>query len=225
MSHLPLVKHVIGRLVSEMPAGVDIENLESAGVLGLVEAAAKFDADRNTQFKTFAYLRMRGAILDELRRNCPLPQQVMEKVAKIRQAYRDLPAPVRVEALAKATGMTAEEVTDALAAIRLTKMISWEQSAQPNGLGLTDQMEPPDRELERAERIQQVTEAIESLGERDRMVVTLYYREDLRLKEISSVLGLSESRVSRILGAALFEMGEYLRARVRSGEEHDLTGI
>ena len=60
MSHLPLVKHVIGRLVSEMPAGVDIENLESAGVLGLVEAAAKFDADRNTQFKTFAYLHARS---------------------------------------------------------------------------------------------------------------------------------------------------------------------
>ena len=71
----PLVKHVIGRLVGGLPAGrEDVENLESAGVLGLVEAAAKYDPTRNAQFKTFAYMRVRGAILDELRRNSPLPQ-------------------------------------------------------------------------------------------------------------------------------------------------------
>ena len=72
LSHLPLVKHVIGRLVGELPPGVDVENLESAGVLGLVEAAGKFDPTRNAQFKTYAYLRIRGAIYDELRRNSPL---------------------------------------------------------------------------------------------------------------------------------------------------------
>jgi len=212
ISHLPLVKHVIGRLVSEMPPGVDIENLESAGVLGLVEAAAKYDPDRNAQFKTYAYLRVRGAILDELRRNCPLPQHVIERVTKIRKAYRDLPAPVTVEALSAATGLATDEVSDTLAAIRLTKMVSWEQSAQPNGLGLMENAEPPEAELERAERIEQLTKAIESLTERDRLVVTLYYKEDLRLKEISAILKLSESRISRILSAALFEIGEKMRA-------------
>ena len=67
VSHLPLVKHVIGRLIGELPPGIDVENLESAGVLGLVESAGKFDPNRNTQFKTYAYMRIRGSILDELR--------------------------------------------------------------------------------------------------------------------------------------------------------------
>src|SRR5262245_61098490 len=94
VSHLPLVKHVIGRLIGELPPGVDIENLESAGVLGLVEAAGRFDPTQNAQFKTFAFLRIRGAILDELRRASPLPQHMLERVSRIRKAYRTLPAPV-----------------------------------------------------------------------------------------------------------------------------------
>jgi RNA polymerase sigma factor FliA len=219
MSHLPLVRHVIGRLVGELPPGVDIENLESAGVLGLVEAAAKFDPDRNAQFKTFAYLRVRGAILDELRRNCPLPQHILERVAKIRKAYRQLSMPVTTEMLAEKTGMTFDEVTDTLSAMRLTKMISWEQTAQPNGLGLMEHEEAPEAELERWERIQLLSEAIEQLPARERMVVTLYYKEDLRLKEISQIMKLSESRISRILSAAMFELGEYIRAKEQQEEK------
>jgi RNA polymerase sigma factor FliA len=215
LSHLPLVKHVIGKTVGELPPGVDIENLESAGVLGLVEAASKFDPTRNAQFKTFAYLRVRGAILDELRRNCPLPQQMIEKVTKVRKAYRTLEAPVSVEALATATGLTVEDVTDTLSAMRLTKMVSWEQTAQPNGLGLMEDQEPPEAEMERWEKIQSLTDAIETLDPRSKMVVTLYYKEDLRLKEISKLLQLSESRISRILSAAMFELGERLRAKDR----------
>jgi RNA polymerase sigma factor FliA len=222
MSHLPLVRHVIGRLTGELPPGVDLENLESAGVLGLVEAANKFDPDRNAQFKTFAYLRVRGAILDELRRNCPLPQHVLERVAKIRKVYRQLPPPVRVEVLAEETGMTIEEVSDTLNAMRMTKMISWEQTAQPNGLGLAEYEEAPEAELERFERLQLLAEAIESLPHREKMVVTMYYKEDLRLKEISLVLKLSESRISRILSAAMFEIGEYMRAKERDFD-HELV--
>ncbi len=177
MSHLPLVKHVIGRILVELPPGIDLENLQSAGILGLVEAANKFDASKNTQFKTFAYLRVRGAILDELRRNCPLPQHVLERVAKIRKAYRDLPAPVSVEALAAATGLTEDEVSDTLSSMRLTKMISWEQTAQPNGLTMVDHEEAPEAELERWERQQALCEAIDSLEPRARSVVVMYYRD------------------------------------------------
>ncbi len=218
MSHLPLVKHVIGRIMVELPAGVDLENLQSAGILGLVEAANKFDPSKNTQFKTFAYLRVRGAILDELRRNCPLPQHVLERVAKIRKAYRDLPAPASVEAIAAATGMSEDEVSDTLSSMRLTKMISWEQTAQPNGFGMAEHEEAPEAELERWERHQALCDAIDSLEPRARSVVVMYYREDLRLKEIAKVLGLSDSRISRILSAALFELGEKIHAKERSEE-------
>jgi RNA polymerase sigma factor for flagellar operon FliA len=217
--HLPLVRHVLGRMIGELPSGIDVENLESAGVLGLVEAAAKFDPDRNAQFKTFAYLRVRGAILDELRRNCPLPQHMLERVAKIRKAYRKLSTPVTVDDLCLETGMTPDEVSDSLNAMRLTRMISWEQTAQPNGLALSESVAPPEEEFERWERIQMLGDCIEQLPARERMVVTLYYREELRLKEISQIMHLSESRISRILSAALFELGEKIRARERKSDE------
>jgi RNA polymerase sigma factor for flagellar operon FliA len=212
LGHLPLVKHVIGRLLGELPPGADAENLESAGVLGLVEAASKFDPGRNAQFKTFAYLRIRGAIVDELRRNSPLPQHVLARVALVRKACRALPPPVTVEALAGATGLTPDEVADALAAERFAKTMSWEQAAEPNGLEPGATAGPPDEELARAEAAERLAAAIESLPPKERTAVTLYYREDLRLKEIAAAMGLSVSRVSRLLSKALFDLGETLRA-------------
>jgi RNA polymerase sigma factor FliA len=211
LSHLPLVKHVIGRFLGELPPGVDVENLESAGVLGLVEAAAKFDPARNAQFKTFAYLRIRGAIVDELRRNSPLPQHMLSRVAAIRRAYRSLPHPVSVDALAAATGLTTDEVADTLSAERFTKTTSWEQNAEPNGLGPVQTVDPPDAELERWETIQQLSDAIESLPPKERTAITLYYREDLRLREISEIMQLSPSRISRLLSKAIFDLGELLQ--------------
>lgn len=213
LSHLPLVKHVVGRLAAELPPGVDVDNLESAGVLGLVEAAGKFDPSRNAQFKTFAYIRVRGAILDELRRNSPLPQHMLERVALIRKAYRTLPPPVTVEMLSAATGLTADEVSDALAAERFNKMVSWEQAAQPNGLTPAHAAPPPEADAERWEAMQQLADAIEELPPRERMAVTLYYREEMRLKEMQAVMNLSPSRISRILSRAVFDLGEKLRAK------------
>lgn len=212
MGHLPLVKHVIGRLLGDLPASADAENLESAGVLGLVEAASKFDPTRNAQFKTFAYLRIRGAIVDELRRNSPLPQHVLGRVALVRKAYRTLPHPITVEALVAATGLTEDEVADALAAERFAKTTSWEQTADPNGFEPAAPAESPDDEAERAERAQHLAAAIEALPQKERTAVTMYYREDMRLKEIAAVMNLSVSRVSRLLSKALFELGEQIRA-------------
>src|ERR1700677_653251 len=87
LEHLSLVRHAMGRLAARLPAGVDVENVESAGVLGLVEAANRFDPERGILFATYAYTRIRGAMLDELRRNSFLPQQILEKISGIRGAY------------------------------------------------------------------------------------------------------------------------------------------
>ena len=212
VDHLSLVRHIAGRLAAELPPGIDLENLEAAGVLGLVEAANHFDPGRGAQFKTFAYTRIRGAILDELRRNCPLPQQMLHLVARVRRAYDELPPPVTVEALSAATGLSAEEVADCLAAIRLTRMVSW-GGAETVGTRLDDPRQRPDVAAEHEEQKRLVTEALAALAPREQLVVTLYYLEDLRLKEIGEVLKLSESRVSRLLSAALFHLGEILRAR------------
>jgi RNA polymerase sigma factor for flagellar operon FliA len=213
LSHLPLVKHIIGRLAAELPPGVDVDNLESAGVLGLVEAAGKYDPTRNAQFKTFAYIRIRGSILDELRRNSPLPQHMMERITLVRKAYRTFSGPVTVETLSAATGLTVDEVTDALSAERFNKMISWEQTAVPNGMTAVNAAPPPEAETERWEAVQQLADAIEELPPRERMAVTLYYREEMRLKEMSEVMRLSPSRISRILSRAIFDLGERLRLK------------
>ena len=213
LEHLPLVRHILGKLAAQLPPGVDVENLESAGVLGLVEAANNFDPERGNQFSTFAFLRVRGAILDELRRNCPLPQQMLERVALVRKAHKELPPPVTVPALAAATGLSDDEVADCLAAIRMTRMVSLEGRAEMVGTRLDDRAERPDVLAERAELGRLLADALAALPERERLIVTLYYKEDLRLKEIGQVLKLSESRVSRLLNAALFDIGEYIRAR------------
>src|SRR5579862_9811346 len=123
LAHLPLVKHAIGRLVGRLPRGVDAENLESAGILGLVEAANRFDPERGVKFETFAYSRIRGAVVDEMRRNSCLPQQMLEHVATVRRAYQQLPAPATVECLASATGLSEDQVSDCLAAMRLARTV------------------------------------------------------------------------------------------------------
>lgn len=210
LEHLPMVRHLVGKLIAELPPGIDAENLESAGVLGLVEAAHHFDPERGAQFKTYAYTRIRGAVLDELRRNCPLPQHMLQQVARVRRAYDELPPPVTADALAAATGLSAEEVADCLAAIRMTRLLSWEENGEPIGTRLDDPRRP-DRVAEKEEQKALLTAALGSLDERERLIVTLYYLEDLRLKEIGQVLRLSESRISRLLSAALFHLGEYLR--------------
>ncbi len=220
-SHLPLVKHVIGRIVGGLPDGTDLENLHSAGVLGLVEAAGKYEPNRNAQFKTFAYLRIRGAIYDELRRNTPLPQHVLERITLIRKAYRKLNGKqLTVEDLAAETGMSVDEVSDTLAAERFARTVSYEKPADAdgsNGFEPATSEAPPDAEMERWESIQQLGDAIEQLPPKERLVVTLYYREELRLKEIGAILSLSVSRVSRLLTKATFELGEILRNRERGG--------
>jgi RNA polymerase sigma factor for flagellar operon FliA len=218
VEHLPLVKHVIGRLIGDLPPGVDRENLEAAGALGLVEAAAKFDPTRTVQFKTYAFRRVRGAILDELRRNSPFPQQVLERIAIVRRACRDLPAPITVADLTRATGMTEDQVADTLAAMRLSRMISWEDLDRSETPGAAGQFDDPEHEMERQEQLELLASAIDSLPERQRLLLSLYYREDLRLKEISAVVGLSESRISRVLAATLFELREYLQARLEPSE-------
>lgn len=213
MGHLSLVHHVIGRLVAQLPPGTDLENLEAAGTLGLVEAAQNFDHTRGVEFRSYACIRIRGAVLDELRRNCPLPQHMLERVVKVRKALDGLEAPVSVEALAEATGLSCDEALDCLAAMQLTRPVPLHDADDSTAAMPRGRVEQPDVLAEHEEQKQLLKEAMESLPERDRLVVTLYYAEDLRLREIGQVLNLSEARVSRILSAALLRLREAMRAR------------
>ena len=211
IDNLDFVRHILGRLVAQFPAGVDEENLMSAGTLGLIEAANSFDASRGVAFTTFAYRRVRGAIIDELRRNCPLPQRVLENLSLVRAATLVLPTPATIEAVAEHTGLSVREVEECLEASRLTSQHSWVDNDGGHDVS-GRQMAQPDSELEARETREQLTAALERLPERERLIVTLYYLEDLRLKEIGAVIGLSQSRVSRLLSRAEFQLQETMRS-------------
>ena len=214
VGHLWLVRHIAGKLAARLPTGVDVDNLESAGVLGLVEAAQRFDGGRGVDFKSFASLRIRGAMIDEARRNCPLPQDVMRRVSLVSKAYQQLPSPVTPEDLMRATGLTRDEVLDALIAMPFVQIQSLEQlEADPQQTASEE-----DSALEREDQKRLLADAIETLPERERLVVTLYYMEDLRLKEIGQVLNLSESRVSRVLAEAQQRLRNYVCAH-EGGDE------
>src|SRR5262249_15002809 len=148
------------------------------------------------QFRTFAYQRVRGSILDELRRNSPLPQHVTERVALVRRAMATLTPPVTIDQLATATRLTPDDVADVLAAMRFGRMLAGEAELEgrpdPNA-------ERPDSPLCRAEDRENLVQELERLPPQQRLVLTLYYNEGLRLKEIGAVMRLSESRVSRLM--------------------------
>lgn len=214
LDHLEFVRQVLGRLAVRLPENCDKENLEAAGMLGLVEAARNFDPQNGAAFTTFAYQRIRGAILDELRCNCPLSQTMLQTVARVRRAYESLPPPVSLEQLAKATALTVEEVAECLESIRLANPEPWNDLRCTIHGAWGRAVESPSDAIETEEARQVLADGIEHLPERERTVVTLYYMEDLRLREIGEVLKLSESRVSRILSQAEFRLKEYVRSRL-----------
>jgi RNA polymerase sigma factor FliA len=208
LEHLEYVRQICGTMAKRLPDWVDVQNLQSAGIVGLIEAAQNFEESRGVAFKTFSYPRIRGAIVDEIRRNSPLSQRVMNQVTQIWAAIESLEPPATSELIAEKTGLTVNEVEDGLAAARIICPQPWDERNHSNV-----ENESPEEEMEKAERVQLLADAIEHLPKRERMVVQMYYLEELRLKEIGVVLGVSESRVSRILARAELTLRETIRRR------------
>jgi RNA polymerase sigma factor for flagellar operon FliA len=208
LNHLEYVRQICGTLAKRLPAWVDLQNLQSAGVVGLIEAAQNYEESRGVAFKTFSYPRIRGAIVDEIRRNSPLSQKVMNQVTQIWAAIETIEPPATTELIARKTGLTITEVEEGLAAARVISPQSLDDQGHPGLDG-----ETPESQLENQERIRLLADAIEQLPERDRLVVTMYYLEELRLKEIGVILGVSESRVSRILTRAELALRESVRRK------------
>lgn len=209
VSNLPFVRHILGKLVGRLPSNVDIDNLESAGVLGLVEASHQFKPERGVAFRTFAYPRVWGAIIDELRRNSPLPQKLMNRISIVKKAQESLEPPITPERLAAECGYTTEEVEACLSAMRLSSPSPLNEKAL--NVVSTPNSQPVSAGIELEEAKRKLADRIEKLPEQQRLVLTMYYSEDLRLKEIGRVLNLSESRISRILAKAELQIREALR--------------
>src|SRR6187402_3298413 len=226
LTYAPLVKYVAGRLGSGLPAHVDEGDLVSYGLLGLIGAIERYDPDREIKFETYAILRIKGAIIDELRSLDWVPRSVRSRAREIERAIVELErtlmrAPTDEE-IAQKLGISDDELERNLSEISRSSMAALDELWTPQGGGdqvaLIDTIEDeagadPEFSLEQTELNEALAESIARLPEREKLVVTLYYYEELTLREIGEVLGVTESRVSQLHTKAVLR----LKARLSGG--------
>ena len=199
-----LVKSIARRASALSGNYVDSEDLMSYGMLGLIKAIEKFDPDKGVTFETFATYRIRGEIIDYMRRNDWVPRGVRKRAQEIDKAANEFKnehgRDPSEEDLAKKLGVNKNEIDDTLNQSERFNLISFEElilDAVTIDSGLASD-ENPEGSLQEGELLEMLTNAIDALPERERLVITLYYYEELTLKEISVVMGVSESRISQI---------------------------
>jgi RNA polymerase sigma factor for flagellar operon FliA len=214
VAYSPLVKFIAGRMASGLPSHVEESDLISYGLLGLIGAIERFDPDREIKFETFAVARVKGAIIDELRSLDWVPRSVRARARDVEKAHAALEAQLQRaptdEEMAAKLHMEVDEFNDSLLEIANSSVLALDDLwtfADPEGSGgaisVLDTIHDPnaiDPETEAAasELKDRLADAIESLPERERLVVALYYYENLTLREIGEVLGVTESRVSQL---------------------------
>jgi RNA polymerase sigma factor for flagellar operon FliA len=187
------------------------ENLHSAGILGLVQAAASFQVEQGVAFRTFAYPRIRGAIVDEMRKQAPVSPRVMRQISTIRKLCESLEPPITPELISDQSGLSVSEVVECLEAMRFIKPDNWDDLSDVVHKTWRTSIDSPEDLAEKEEIGELLAEMVEQLPEKERLVMTLYYSEELNLAEIGAVMGVSESRTSRLLASARFRLGEKIR--------------
>ncbi len=226
VAHLPLVKYIAGRLAVKLPPHVDQEDLESCGVFGLMEAVEKYDPDQGVSFSAYAAARIRGAMLDELRKMNWLPRTLYQKIQQLNAARDKLDAETGGRAgdaeLASALGLEVEEFKKLAAQASSLAVSSLDENVATDGgevlrwgdLIPDPQSPDPLEEVEREEARELLVRAIEGLPERDKLVLALYYQEGLTQKEIGHVLEVTESRVCQLHARALKRLRDKLEAHL-----------
>ncbi|MDH5545934.1 MAG: RNA polymerase sigma factor FliA [Gammaproteobacteria bacterium] len=213
-----LVKRIAYHLMARLPASVVVDDLIQAGMVGLLEAAKNYNAELGASFETYAGIRIRGSMLDELRRNDWAPKSVHRKTRELAQVVRNIEArtgrDARDEEIANEMGISLDDYYKILQDASSARMFGFEElGVDEEALeGSTSGGNISPYEAMKDERFKvKLTEAIGGLPEREKMVVTLYYDSELNLREIGSVLGVSESRISQLLSQAMIR----LRARMK----------
>ena len=211
--HAPLVKRIAYHLVGRLPSSVDVDDLIQAGTIGLLMAGRNFSPDKGANFETYAGIRIRGAMIDELRKSDWTPRSVHRKIREVTEAIARIEnqtgARARDVDVAASLGISTEEYHDILRDATAARLFSLDQPADDSGEPLQVEGEAeqePSELLQETARRERLIELIEELPERERLIMSLYYDEALNLREIGEVLNISESRVCQIHGQALLRL-------------------
>ena len=217
LHYAPLVKYVAGRVGTGLPAHVDVADLVQSGVFGLVDAIERFEQDRGLKFETYAMQRIRGAILDELRAQDWVPRSVRTRAREVERALERLEGRLQRSAsdaeVAEELGIALSDLRDVYAQLQLTSVVALDElvAVGRGGTSLAetlpdDKVAEPSAVLDSAESRRLLAQAVSQLADRDRVVVTLYYFENLTLAEIGRVLGVTESRVCQLHTRAVLRL-------------------
>ncbi|MGD0959024.1 MAG: RNA polymerase sigma factor FliA [Methylomonas sp.] len=213
VQHLPLVKRIAYHLMGRLPDNVQFDDLMQSGMLGLLEAIKNYDAGQGASFETYAGIRIRGAMLDELRRSDWTPRSVHKKGRMVAEAIREIEnrtgRDARDKDVAEYMGISLDEYNHILLDNLSCKTFSVEELTQGEAgviEGVYANSPQPDEALYEQGFKQALADAISGLPEKERLVISLYYDEELNLREIGKVLDVSESRVSQICSQALLRL-------------------
>jgi RNA polymerase sigma factor for flagellar operon FliA len=225
LEYAPLIKYISQKIAARLPANIELDDLMSSGVIGLMDAIEKYDASRDNKFKTYAEFRIRGAILDELRAQDWVPRSVREKAKQLERCYARIEQAkgrqATEEEVCEELGISAEEFHDMLNQVKSVALLSYDDVSSfskadkraLHGLGEGGSRAPtPFSEVNVASVKKIIADAITDLPEKQRLVLSLYYYEDLNLKEIGRVLDVTESRVSQLHTQAVLR----LKARLKN---------
>jgi RNA polymerase sigma factor for flagellar operon FliA len=228
--YAPLIKFIAQKIAVRLPSNIELDDLISAGVIGLMDAFDKYDVSRDNKFKTYAEFRIRGAMLDELRAQDWVPRSIRDKSKLLErtivQLESDLGRPASDEELAVSLGMTIDEYHDLVNQVRPISLLPIDHAAtfsNTDKKSIMDLLEgsrtnSPFNQLNVKNIKEVVASAIEGLPERQRLVLSLYYYEDLNLKEIGEVLRVTESRVSQLHAQAVIRLRAKLASTIGAGE-------
>ena len=222
--YAPLVKKVALHLLARLPSGTELDDLIQVGLIALLEAARNYSPAKGASFETYARIRLRGAMLDEVRSSDWVPRSVYKKQRDLVAATQAVENRIGFEAtpaeVAEEMGVGLDEYHDILADASTARFFSLNQMMDDTEFDpatSAGKLENPTHKLQKSEFLAAVAKAIQELPEREAMVMSLYYVEELNLKEVGAVLGVSESRVSQIHSQAV------VRLRARLGEEWGMT--
>ena len=224
--YLPLVKRVVHRLSARLPKDIDLKEMLNSGIIGLVDALEKYNPQHETNFETYAQFRIRGSILDSFRAQDWLPRSLRFKAHKLEEAYKTIEQKLgrsaNDEEVARELGIDVKELQKTLNQVGNIVMLSFEELGFGHGEErfkaaewISNKSDDPLKSLLGGEKVDFIARALDRLPEKERLVISLYFYEELNLREIGEILGVTESRASQIRSRALVRLKLYLKHVLR----------